>query len=39
MSKAYSRNLSQAQWELIERLMPPAKAGGRPGEVGIWEVR
>ena len=38
MSKAYSTNLTQAQWELLEPLIPPAKTGGRPREVEVWEV-
>ena len=29
MSKAYSSNLNQAQFELIEPLIPPPKPGGR----------
>ena len=38
MSKAYSSNLSQAQYELIKPLIPPAKPGGRPREVDMWAV-
>jgi len=38
MSKAYSSNLTQDQWEVLERLIPAAKPGGRPREVEIWEV-
>jgi predicted oxidoreductase len=38
MSKAYSSNLTQDQWELLEVLISPAKPGGRPREVEIWEV-
>jgi len=38
MCKAYSSNLTQAQWELLESLIPPAKPGGRPREVDIWAV-
>jgi transposase len=38
MSKAYSSNLTQSQWELRDSLIPPAKPGGRPREVEIWEV-
>jgi transposase len=30
MSKAYSSNLTQAQWQLLEPLILPAKPGGRP---------
>lgn len=38
MSKAYSSNLTLEQWQLIEPLIPPAKSGGRPREVEVWEV-
>ena len=38
MSKAYSSNLTLEQWELIEPLIPPALAGGRPREVDVWDV-
>ena len=38
MSKAYSSNLTQWQWELIEPLIPLAKPGGRDREVEIWSV-
>lgn len=38
MSKAYSSNLTPAQWELLEPLIPPAKPGGRPREVNLSEV-
>jgi putative transposase len=38
MSKAYSSNLTPAQWELIESLIPPAKLGGRPRSIEIWAV-
>lgn len=38
MSKAYSSNLTQDQWELLEPLIPDAKPGGRPREVEIWEI-
>lgn len=38
MSKSYSTNLTQEQWELIEPLIPPPKPGGRPRESDIWEV-
>ena len=30
--------MTQAQWELLEPLIPPAKTGGRPREVEVWEV-
>ncbi len=38
MSKSYSTNLTQDQWELIEPLIPATKPGGRPREVDVWEV-
>ena len=38
MCKAYSSNLTQAQFELIEPLIPPAKPGGRPREVDMWAI-
>lgn len=38
MNKAYSSNLSLEQWELIEPLIPPAKSGGRPRKVEVWDV-
>lgn len=38
MSKAYSSNLTQAQLELLESLIPPAKSGGRPQTVDRWAV-
>lgn len=38
MSKAYTSNLSQDQWELLEPLIPAAKIGGRPRQVDIWVV-
>ncbi|OUL32846.1 IS5 family transposase [Nostoc sp. 106C] len=38
MSKLYSSNLTQEQWELVEPLIPSAKRGGRPREVDIWEI-
>ena len=38
MSKAYSSNLTQAQFELIELLIPPVKPGGRPREVDMWAI-
>lgn len=38
--KAYSTDLSDAQWGIIEPLLPPAKNehGGRPREVDLREV-
>jgi hypothetical protein len=36
MSKAYSSNLTEWQWKLIEPLIPLAKPGGRSNEIEIW---
>jgi len=38
MSKSYTTNLTQEQWELIEPLIPQAKKGGRNREVDMWAV-
>lgn len=38
MTKAYSSNLTRAQYELIEPLIPLAKPGGRPRSVSMWAV-
>jgi putative transposase len=38
MSKSYTTNLTQEQWELIEPLIPLAKKGGRNREVDMWAV-
>lgn len=38
MTKAYSSNLTQDPFELIEPLIPPAKPGGHPREVDMWTV-
>ena len=38
MTKAYSNNLTQDQYELIKPLLPAAKPGGRPREVCMWSV-
>jgi len=38
MSKAYSSHLTEEQFELIQPLIPPAKPGGRPREVDMWEI-
>jgi transposase len=35
MSKAYPSNLTAEQFELIQPLLPSAKAGGRPREVEL----
>ena len=36
--KPYSSDLTNAQWAIIESLIPPAKHGGRPREVDMREV-
>ncbi len=38
MSKAYSSNLTQEQWEFLEPLIPVGKTGGRPRVVEMWQV-
>lgn len=38
MSKAYPSNLTQAQFEYLNDLLPEAKPGGRPRSVELWEV-
>jgi hypothetical protein len=39
MSKAYPSNLTRSQYEFLNEMIPEAKAGGRPREVDMWEVR
>lgn len=36
--KAYKSDLSDAQWRIIEPLIPPAKPGGHPRTVNIREI-
>lgn len=36
--KPYSSDLSDAQWEILKSLIPPALKGGRPREVNMREV-
>ncbi len=36
--KAYPTDLSDAQWAILEPLVPPSKHGGRPRTVNIREV-
>lgn len=36
--KAYRTDLTDEQWALLEPLIPPAKAGGRPRKVEMREV-
>lgn len=38
MRKAYKSDLTDAQWALIEPLIPPAKTGGRRRETDMREV-
>ena len=38
MRKPYRSDLTDAQWKLIEPLIPPAKHGGRPRTVDMREV-
>jgi putative transposase len=36
--KAYSTDLTDEQWALLEPLLPPAKPGGRPRSVDLREI-
>ena len=36
--KSYPSDLTDAQWYLVEPLVPPAEPGGRPREVDMREV-
>jgi transposase len=38
MSKAYPSNLTQAQFDYLNDLIPEAKPGGRPRNVDLWKV-
>jgi putative transposase len=38
MRKRYPSDLTDAQWEILEALIPPAKHGGRPRKVDMREV-
>jgi putative transposase len=38
MRKPYRSDLTDAQWELIQPVLPPAKRGGRPRTVDLREV-
>jgi len=38
MRKRYPSDLTDAQWELLQPLLPPAKSGGRPRTVDLREV-
>src|SRR5947209_11680303 len=36
--KPYASDLSDAEWTILEPLIPPAKAGGRPRSVNIRQI-
>jgi putative transposase len=36
--KPYPSDLNDAQWQILEPLIPPAKPGGRPREVDMREI-
>lgn len=36
--KAYTSDLTDTQWTVLEPLLPPPKAGGRPRSVDLREV-
>ena len=36
--KPYPTDLNDAEWQILEALVPPAKFGGRPRQVDILEV-
>jgi transposase len=38
MRERYPSDLTDAQWEVVEPLIPPAKPGGRPRKVDMREV-
>ena len=38
MRKRYPSDLTDAQWRVLEAMIPPAKPGGRPREVDMREV-
>ena len=38
MRRAYTTDLSDAQWVILKALLPPPKPGGRPREVDLREV-
>ena len=38
MRKRYPSDLTDAQWEALQPLIPPAKPGGRPRKVAMREV-
>src|SRR5262249_6713236 len=38
MRKRYPSDLTDAQWQVVQPLIPPAKPGGRPREVDMRQV-
>jgi len=36
--KGYKTDITDAQWQILESLIPPAKAGGHPRTVNMREV-
>src|SRR3954470_24010679 len=38
MRKRYPTDLTDEEWAILELLIPPAKAGGRPRKVDMREV-
>ncbi len=38
MSKAYPSNLTRAEYEFLQDLIPEPKLGGRPRTIVMWEV-
>jgi putative transposase len=38
MNQTYPSNLTPEQFELLRPLIPPAKPGGRPRSVDIWDI-
>lgn len=38
MRPSYPSDLSQDQYDLLRDLLPPAKLGGRPRSVDLWEI-
>ena len=37
-SLGYPSDLTDAEWVLVERLIPPARRGGRPRDANVCEV-
>ena len=36
--ESYPTDLTDEQWEILQRLIPPAKPGGRPRKTNVREV-